>query len=491
MRPLEQIRDADTLREIALFQQRQLELLTNQLNAIRRRIEEAAREDAQLIFLSEVGKLEQQVAKLEQRAFGDSSERRPSSRPAAEEPAAPTRGHGPRQQELPVEEKIHALPEGERDCPSCGGTLAEWPGQTEDSDEITVEMRTFKVVRHRRQKYRCACNGAVVTAPGPRKLIPGGRYSVEFGVDVGTAKYGDHMPLERQVRVMAREGLVVTSQTLWDQIEALAEHLTPSYEALVTRILAADLVHADETWWRLMGKTASPKRWWVWAIATRDAVAYRILASRSAEAAKTVLGEYRGTALVDGYGAYDALSRASPGLKLAHCWAHVRRKYVEIEAWYPVEAAAVLKLIGELYAVERSLADALPEQIQLVREERSRPIVTAIRDWALAQHASPESALRKAIHYMLGMWAGLTRFLDDPQVPLDNNAIERALRGPVVGRKNHYGSRSKRGTEVAALFYSLLETAKLCGVDPKKYLAEAANRAIDVPGTVLLPHDLR
>ena len=103
----------------------------------------------------------------------------------------------------------------------------------------------------------------------------------------------------------------------------------------------------------------------------------------------------------------------------------------------------------------------------------------------------PESGLAKAIDYMLGMWKVLTRFLDDPRIPLDNNQTERGLRGLVVGRKNHYGSRSRRGTQVAALFYSLLESAKLCGVEPKAYLLTATHAALATPGTVTLPHTLQ
>jgi len=122
------------------------------------------------------------------------------------------------------------------------------------------------------------------------------------------------------------------------------------------------------------------------------------------------------------------------------------------------------------------------------RREQSIAIVDAIRAWAFRQQALPESSLGKAIAYMLGLWAGLTRFLGDPRIPLDNNATERGLRGMVVGRKNHYGSRSKRGTEVAALFYSLIETAKLAGVNPKTYLLAARHAALENPGTALLPH---
>ena len=123
-----------------------------------------------------------------------------------------------------------------------------------------------------------------------------------------------------------------------------------------------------------------------------------------------------------------------------------------------------------------------------LRAERSTPIVPAIRAWAHQQRALPESSLGKAIAYMLGLWSGLTRFLEDPRIPLDNNATERGLRGVVLGRKNHYGSQ--RGTEVAALFYSLIESAKLCGVEPKACLLPAVRAALANPGTVRLPHAL-
>ena len=126
-----------------------------------------------------------------------------------------------------------------------------------------------------------------------------------------------------------------------------------------------------------------------------------------------------------------------------------------------------------------------------LRDERSRPITTDIKKWAKEQLALPESTFRDALEYMLGHWDGLTAFLDDPQVPLDNNHIERGFRGPAVGRKNHYGSKSKRGTEVAAIFYSLIESAKLCGLDPRDYLLAATRAALETPGDVPAPHELR
>jgi len=230
-----------------------------------------------------------------------------------------------------------------------------------------------------------------------------------------------------------------------------------------------------------------------------DAVAYTILESRSHNAARQVLNGYAGIVMADGYGAYDALARAGPGVTLAHCWAHVRRKFVEAEPHYPGPCGEVLDLIGQLYAVERAcpaLDPAASEEAHeharqlrgAARREQSIALVDAIRAWAYRQRALPESSLGKAIAYMLGLWAGLTRFLGDARIPLDNNATERGLRGMVIGRKNHYGSRSKRGTEVAALFYSLIETAKLAGVNPKTYLLEATHAALENPGTALLPN---
>ena len=363
-------------------------------------------------------------------------------------------------------------------------------GQFEEADEIDVVERSFRIVRHKRQKYRCRCGGCVDTALGPPKLIPGGRYAVGFAAAVAIGKYIDHLPLARQVKQMRRAGLSVTSQTLWDQLEALARHLTPSYEALAGRVLEAPVVGADETRWRLLTPGKS-KTWWAWSVTAPEAVFYRIASSRSAAAATELLGGYSGVVMCDGYRAYHALARERDGpggFVLAHCWSHARRKFVEAEPDYP-KAGEVLALIGELYALEAEAGDD-PARRAEIRQTRSREIVARIHDWVLTQRILPESSLGKAIQYTGGIWEGLCRFLEDPAIPLDNNATERAMRGVALGRKNHHGSRSRRGTEVAALFYSLVETAKLVGVDPALYLREAARRAILAPGTVTLPRDL-
>ncbi len=496
---IERITNFDTMRQVAVLLDRQVRSLTT---LVRDLADENARlkgQDARSIQ-REMEALKELLAQRERVIFAEKSEKR--HQPGTESPSSerpPRRGHGPRvQPSLPILDVIHELDEADHICPKCGGQLVEMAGQTEDSEEISVIERRFVILRHQRKKYRCACNGCVDTAPGPFKLQPGSRYSAAFAVEAAVSKYLDHLPLERQARIMRREGLTIDSQTLWDQIDVLAGVLQPTCDALTRHVLEADVVGADETWWRLMEKKGS-KRWWVWSVTRDDAVFFKALPSRSQQAAHQVLNGYRGIVMADGYSAYDALSRAGPSFALAHCWAHVRRKFIEAEPHFPDPCRTVLDLIRRLYAVEGEIpsptepanrAEALALRHRL-RQERSRPLVRELRDWALAQRPLPESSLGKAITYMLGLWKGLTLFLDDPRIPIDNNTTERGLRGVVLGRKNHYGSRSERGTEVAALFYSLLESAKLAGVEPKLYLLTATRAALRDRKAVTLPHDLQ
>ncbi len=507
MMKLEDINDPQALQQAAILLEKTVIRQTREIAELRTEIARLKGQDVDPQMELEL--LKEQLAAMQRSVFGRSSERRASGGPKEEGAnKKPQKGHGPRPQpNLPIEVVTHSLPEEERVCSFCGGRLEEWEGQAEESEEITVVGVEYKILRHRRQKYRCHCETQVVTAPGPVKLMPGGRYSIDFAIQVAQAKYLDHMPLERQARAMGRAGLDIGSQTLWDQIEALARPLEPTYEALCARVMESEVVYADESRWQMMSREGST-RWWTWCVASDEIATYRIASSRSAKVAREIFEGFEGVAMVDGYGAYQSLkksTRAGPGppVTWAYCWAHVRRKFLEAEDTYPELSARAVGLIKELYAIEREVPgiepgmpaeerDRLLERRRTLREKASRPKVMELRDWALQLRGGvmPRSKMRKAIAYMLNLWDGLTVFLDDPRVPLDNNAAERALRGVVVGRKNHYGSRSKRGTEVAALFYTLLETAKLSGVDPRTYLREAAVRAIKEPGTATLPKDL-
>lgn len=448
MRPIEHISDPEQLRQVAYLLEKENEKLHARLQAALKELSKLRGEVPEETLQLELTKLQAEMARLSRRLRGNPSERR--SRGDGDEARAETRrGHGPREQpQLPLREETHELEPSERKCPSCSGELEEWRGQFEESEEITVVRRRFELVKHRRKKYRCRCNGAVVTAPGPDKLIPGGRYSVEFALSVAIDKYLDHQPLERQVRAMGRDGLVVTSQTLWDQLVAMAKLMRPSLGRLKMRLFASPYLHADETWWRLMNGKA-PKNWWSWCLTSRDVVLHQILPTRSNESARLALGDYAGTVVADAYSVYKSLARAGPEgespFVLAHCWAHVRRHFVELEEVHPDRCREIVDgLIAKLYAIEAEVPKELPEEEQLalrhqLRQEKSRPVTDQIREWAYTQPCSPGSELRKAIEYMLRIWVGLTRFLDDPRLPLDNNAAERALRNMVLGRKNDYG----------------------------------------------------
>ena len=435
-----------------------------------------------------IAQLEQQLSVRNQALYGDKSEKRNRHQRRADKKKQT--GHGPREQsELPRIEQVHTLDEADETCPKCGGELQVFEGQFEEADEVDIVERRFVVVQHKRQKYRCEC-GCIETAEGPPKLQKSGRYSIGFATAVAVGKYADHLPLQRQVVQMRRQGLETDSQTLWDQLFALSEHLEPAYEALHAHVLSHSVVGADETTWRLMGKkVTNTKRWQVWALSAPDAVYYQLHPSRGAEAAQELLRDFAGTVMCDGYSAYQSLKKRRHDFHLAHCWAHVRRKFVELEESFPKPSAEALELIAELYRIEREIEEKPPEECLRIRAARAGPVVQQIHQWALQQRALPQSPLAKAIDYLGKHFEGLRVFLTDPAVPLDNNRTERALRGVVLGRKNHYGSRSERGTKVAAMMYSLVETAKINRVDPELYLKLAALEAIG-GRPIPLPHQL-
>lgn len=502
MLQIEQIADLDTCKHVAILLEKECDSLLTRNRELARELARMKGGDQLVADFGESERLQAQLAQLQRIVFGKSSERRPQEAEAeVAAPAKPRKGHGPTEQpRLPVVEVQHALKVEELStCEQCEGVVAAWEGKTEDSEIVTVVQRSFTVERHQRQKYRCRCGDTIVTAPGPVRLVEGGRYSTDFAIEVCADKYLNHLPLDRQRKMMRREGLDITTSALWDQVHAVADVVQPTHQALKALVLSSPVIHADETRWMLLTSPES-ERWQAWGIASTKAVHYDILPSRSVEAGASLLTGYEGTLLVDGYAVYPAIARGSPGLRLAHCMAHVRRKFVEIEKFYPNECKVVLDLIGKLYAVERSapplvglegadLERALEVRLAM-RRERSRPLMDQIRAWALGLSILRESVLRKAVEYMLERWDGLTLFLDDPRVPLDNNLLERSLRPIALGRKNHLGSKSPEGAKATAILYSLLESAKLAGVDPKAYLRAAVLAALEVPFRIVLPHEV-
>jgi len=488
------------LEEVALLLERENDRLVERVETLTEELVRLKGGSAEAVQM-ELENLRQLLELGNQALFGHSCEKAPKRSDGVSRAKEPHKGHGPTEQlSLPVKDVVLSLEEPDMSCPKCGLCLCEIAGQFETSEEVTVVERRFVIHRILRKKYRCRCNGHIETAPAPLKLKPGARYSVDFALAVAIDKFVDHIPLERQVRIMLRQGLKVRSQTLWDQIEQLARLARPTYEVIHRQILRAEVIGADETRWPVMGKGNEGRDgWYAWCIRGPAGVAFRILDSRSKQAGRTVLQGYRGVVVADGYGAYSALAedRAAP-FTLANCWAHVRRKFWEIRENYPASCQEILDLIAERYTVERLIPKELSEQEQLalraeLRQRLSRPLVARIEQWGkdLALKTLGQSGLGRAIAYMQGLWAGLVRFLENPRIPLENNGTERAIRGPVVGRKNFYGSRSRRGTEVAATFYTIFETAKALQLDPAEYLRAVVLKALTSPGSVTLPADFQ
>ena len=343
------------------------------------------------------------------------------------------------------------IDEADRACKACGGALEEM-GAAEESEEIDVLAREFVRKKIVRKKYRCRCGACIETAPLPTRLVPGGRYSLAFAASVAIAKYADHLPLERQTRIMKREGLEVESTTLYDQIERLARVLWPAYDRLGAELLDEPVLFVDETPWPMLGKAETSAKWYAWTMASEKAAYYEIHDSRGLDAAKSLLAGFKGAAVTDGYGVYDALEKRLPAIRTIQCWAHIRRKFVDCETAFPEETEQILALIRELYAIEDRAPKGRDGDVTRgqLRTTESRVVLARMQAWCVQVHCTPGSALAKAIEYMSNRWSKAVRFLDDPRLPLDNNAAERALRGLVLGRKNHYGSKSRRGTEVAS-----------------------------------------
>jgi transposase len=383
---------------------------------------------------------------------------------------------------LPVVPRVFTLDDPDRACPSCGGELKPMTGQFEESELIDVVEVRYELVQVKQQKYVCRCGGCVETALGPDRAIPGSRYSLAFAIKVVIDKWLDHIPLERQCRILERHGLVVTSQTLWDLANVLARRLSLVDTALASHVLAQPVIGLDQTSWpRLDGSATRP--WQMWCMTAPGVVVHRIRDDKSAATFVALLGNYRGTIICDALATHGAGARDGPGILLAGCWAHVFRKWEDAKPDYP-EAEKALAWIGALYDIDERAGDDLARRAELRRTE-SVTVLDAMKPWLWELASNTAISIGKAAAYTLANWERLTRFVHDARIPLDNNSTERGIRGPVVGRKNHYGSKSRRGTEVAATLYSILETAKLHDVNPTEYLHAAIMAA--ERGVALMP----
>jgi transposase len=497
MTDLEHETDIERLRARAIELYLENERLAARVAELAERLAQASEPTEVATLRAELAEAKAKLAQHAKKQFGRSSERRTPPPPAPKpEPKAQT-GHGPTPQpdleRRPVE---HSLDAADKVCPKCGGQLEEIPGEFEEAEEIDIDRIKPFIRVHKRKKYACQCRECLETAMAPPKLIVGGRYATHFAAHIAAEKYDAGLPLERCCKLLGRLKLKVTTQALFDQCWAMGCHLEPTYKAVREDLVARNSVlHMDESLWRLLeGERAG--RWYVWTLVGADSVWYGFDPSRGADTAAEFLKGFQGHLMTDGYAAYKNVAArwAKAELRLipVYCWSHVRRGFLEAEQSFP-SVVEVIKLIDALFVIERKVdglvGDVRLRRLEELRRTESAPVAEAIKIWLDACSAIPGSRLHGAVQYALNHWDGLIRFLEDPTVPLSNNAAERSLRSPVLGRKVHYGSRSERGTKVAAIFYTLIECARLCGLEPVDYLTVATERAILNPGTVTLPRE--
>jgi transposase len=413
--------------------------------------------------------------------------------PAPEQPKAkPVRRALP--EHLPRVDRIIDLPEAEKQAMGSDWTFIGY----EESEQLAVIPRQPYVIRFKRAKYVPinedvpGAERGVVMAPRAPQILPKAIGHSSLIADVVVGKFVDALPLYRQEKIFAREGIDLSRQTMAGWMIQLDEKLTPLMAAMKGVLYHGRVIHIDETRLQVLeepGRAASQQSYmWVYrgGPPDRPVVWFQYAETRSGDVPREFLfpggvapaagrdpppGLYL---LTDGYSAYNALAREAGIAGHAACFAHVRRKFVEAATGRKNTAAAhqMVALISQLYAIERRLRDRSPEERRAEREALSRPLLDKIKAW-LEENAAkvlPKGLLGQAIAYALGLWPQLTTFLKDGHIPIDNNLAENAIRPFVIGRKGWLFAGSPRGAHASATLYSLIETAKANALEPRAYL---------------------
>jgi transposase len=437
-----------------------------------------------------------EIRQLQQRLFGRKAECRLAGQKIAqmvdEDLQTPARkrggqpGHAGHRRgsygHLPAQEEFCELSEQARCCPQCGKPRQEMAA-TEDSQQLEIEVRAYRRVV-RRKRYRATCDCAhrplTVTAPAPPKLIPKGSYGTSLWMHLLLDKYSSARPTTRLIEQLRQEGITLSAATITEGFERLETMLEPVYTAMLAFNAQGSFHQADETRWMVYepqeGKIGY--RWWLWVILSPQCIVYLIDAHRSHDVPENhFLAEAHGVLVVDRYSAYKAMRQVKLGLLLlAFCWAHLRRDFLEVGRgnrelvpW----TLDWLRRIRDVYRTNARRLEYVPDSNEFQQEDaRLREQVAAMDHQAQAELAEEKLRLpcRKVLKSLQEHWQGLVRFVEDPAIPMDNNASERAGRGAAVGRKNYYGSGALWSARLAATMFSLVATLKLWGLSPQAWL---------------------
>ena len=444
-----------------------------------------------------------QIEALQKMVFGRKSEKVPSAereirRQKREEERAKQQAEAVRKRRenaiakmnLETKETAVPVPPAQCSCPKCGNENLKRVGKGKTSTVLRYIPGRFEREVFQRETLKCSCGKYIVTAPAPEKAWEGSRYDETFVAHLMVSKCGDSIPIYRLEKQYKRAGVNVSRATMNDLLHRHAELLAPLSDRLLERIGESEVVLADETTIKLQSKG---RKAWMWVFLAENLIGYRFSNDRSGKTPRDVLGASQGTLLVDAYTGYNSVTGVD-GRERAGCLAHARRKLFEARGT-DSSVDEALDLIRDVYRVEHDAKEAGISQTREhleMRHQRAGPKMAELLSWLENNKSKyePKNQLSKAINYALKNWTELTRFLDDPKIPIDNNRSEAALRVVALGRKNFLFTGNEIAGKNLAGIYSLISSCESCGVNPMEYLPDVMRRISRHPASeidALLP----
>lgn len=395
--------------------------------------------------------------------------------------AGKPRGRRPLPSHLKRERVVHDLSEADKHCGDCHQELRHIGEEVSERYEyIAAQML---VVEDACQKYACSCT--VKTATKPPRPIEKSTAGASLLAHVIVSKVADHLPVHRQAKMLRRFGVEIADQTMCGWMRQSAELLAPLYQQLKHFVLASKVVGTDDTpvkvLDRMLPHTRRGRFWPYVGDRGHPAVVYDYTPTRERAGPEQFLKSYRGYLQADAYAAYDSFFiDPARGLVEVGCWAHARRHAYNARENEPTRMGAVLAYVAQLYALEKRArrCGVHGEALRLLREQTSRPVLEQLHTYLLKikDELLPKSEAGQAVAYMLKNWAALTRYLDDGDLPIDNNHTERSLRGVAVGRNNWTFLGSDRGGRTMAVLRSFVSSCELVKVDPFDWFRDVLSR---------------
>jgi transposase len=432
---------------------------------------------AQLHLFNEAEALAQEEAEKTPVTVPEHTRERPKRKPLPES--------------LPRIDVLHDIDESQKIC-ACGAKLSRIGEDV--CEKLDIIPANIQVIRHIRPKYACkGCEGveaegpAVKIAPPPPQIIPKGIATPGLLAHVAVSKYADALPLYRQEKIFERIGIEISRATMAGWMVMVAKSCSPVMDLYYKGLYAGPLINIDETPVQVLkepGRANTTKSYmWVFRGGRSDkpVIIYRYSTTRSGEIPREVLQGYRGYCQTDAFSGYAGLEADIEGIELVGCFVHARRNFVKVidargkgAKGKTGSGEVALGYIGQLYKIEKEVraAGLSISEMEQLRKQRAEPVLEEFKSWLEKRRdqTPPKGLLGMAINYTLTHWSKLIRYLENGHITPDNNAAENAIRPFVVGRKNWLFAGSPNGADAAATLYSLIETAKACGLDPYQYL---------------------